>query len=302
MSKLDIITGKVAFCIGNAESRKGIDLEKYRQFGKLYGCNALTRDLLPDVITAVDNGIMHEIFHKGIGYMRKCYFRNWNVLPEFTYDTMIKDGNMTDEEMKFMRDRGYLMENERTDKTKGFVMHGSAIEGVANIVKKRGELEKKNVKFHSVYVSWVDDEKSKVVSISDLQSDRFGKKDLGWAAGPTSGYVACKEEGAELGAVFLLGHDLFSDNLHVNNMYKSTKHYVTAEHQPTPCINWIRQWRDLMWRFKGVKFYKVQPTIGDPSKKSTMPVLEWEDVPNIKYIDYSTLDIMLKRWYSDKHA
>ena len=51
------------FCIGNAESRVGFDLEKLRRFGKIYGCNAIYRDFMPDVLTAVDNGIIHEIYH-----------------------------------------------------------------------------------------------------------------------------------------------------------------------------------------------------------------------------------------------
>ena len=51
------------FCIGNGESRKGLDLESLRPLGKIYGCNALYRDFAPDVLTAVDHGIMHDKFH-----------------------------------------------------------------------------------------------------------------------------------------------------------------------------------------------------------------------------------------------
>ena len=35
---------KVAFCIGNGESRKGYDLQKLRDIGPLYGCGAVWRD------------------------------------------------------------------------------------------------------------------------------------------------------------------------------------------------------------------------------------------------------------------
>ena len=57
---------KRVFCIGNGESRKGFDLEKLRQHGTIYGCNAIYRDFMPDVLTAVDHGIMHEIYHAGV--------------------------------------------------------------------------------------------------------------------------------------------------------------------------------------------------------------------------------------------
>ena len=46
------------FCIGNGESRIGIDLYKYKKFGRIYGCNAIYRDHpnLCDVLTGVDHG------------------------------------------------------------------------------------------------------------------------------------------------------------------------------------------------------------------------------------------------------
>jgi hypothetical protein len=28
-------------------------------------------------------------------------------------------------------------------------------------------------------------------------------------------------------------------------MYAGTKHYVIPEHSPTPCVNWIDQWKTL---------------------------------------------------------
>ena len=60
------------FCVGNAESRKNIDLEKLRQHGKIYGCNALYRDFTPDVLVAVDMGIMHEIYNSGYAQNNQC--------------------------------------------------------------------------------------------------------------------------------------------------------------------------------------------------------------------------------------
>ena len=48
------------FCIGNGESRKDFDLERLRPHGKIYGCNGLYRDFVPDVLVAMDYNICHE--------------------------------------------------------------------------------------------------------------------------------------------------------------------------------------------------------------------------------------------------
>lgn len=55
-----------AFVIGNGPSRLAIELETLRGHGTIYGCNALYRDFLPDVLVAVDLGMKQEIEKKGI--------------------------------------------------------------------------------------------------------------------------------------------------------------------------------------------------------------------------------------------
>ena len=81
-----------AFCIGNGESRKGFDLEQLRPHGKIYGCNAIYRDFMPDVLTAVDHGIMHEIYHAGLEQTIPCYFRAWPNVPDMTYAPLLMVG------------------------------------------------------------------------------------------------------------------------------------------------------------------------------------------------------------------
>ena len=50
------------FCIGNGESRIGYDLDKLKPYAR-YMRNAMYRDYTPDVLCAVDMGIMHEIYN-----------------------------------------------------------------------------------------------------------------------------------------------------------------------------------------------------------------------------------------------
>lgn len=56
---------KVAFIIGNGESRKPIKLDFLREQGVIYGCNALYRDFYPDILVSLDVKMTNEIFDSG---------------------------------------------------------------------------------------------------------------------------------------------------------------------------------------------------------------------------------------------
>jgi hypothetical protein len=64
-----------AFVIGNGVSRKAVDLELLRPLGKIYGCNALYRDFVPDVLVATDRPIATEIQNSGYPIKNKFYTR-----------------------------------------------------------------------------------------------------------------------------------------------------------------------------------------------------------------------------------
>lgn len=64
-----------AFVLGNGRSRIGIDLEKLRSKGKIYGCNALYRDFSPDILVATDPGISSEIEASGYPEKHEFYTR-----------------------------------------------------------------------------------------------------------------------------------------------------------------------------------------------------------------------------------
>ena len=111
-------------------------------------------------------------------------------------------------------------------------------------------------------------------------------RDLGWAAGPTSGYIAVKKDSPT--DVYLLGHDLNSTTGTVNNLYKGTKYYVVPEHGPTPSVNWITQWKQLFNENKNINFYKVNSNLKGEDRVNRR-VYEWEEVKNIHYITYENL-------------
>lgn len=65
----------IAFVLGNGVSRQSVDLELLRPLGKIYGCNALYRDFVPDVLVATDKPISTEIQNSGYALKNKFYTR-----------------------------------------------------------------------------------------------------------------------------------------------------------------------------------------------------------------------------------
>lgn len=78
---------KIAFVLGNGESRRNIDPAALTQYGSVYGCNALYRTFSPDVLVATDHGISREIQESGYSRQHRFYTRrplkdsNANVIP-----------------------------------------------------------------------------------------------------------------------------------------------------------------------------------------------------------------------------
>ena len=56
-----LVDGNIAFVLGNGLSRKYIKLDHLREWGKIYGCNALYREFEPDFLVAVDSKMVIEI-------------------------------------------------------------------------------------------------------------------------------------------------------------------------------------------------------------------------------------------------
>ena len=56
-----------AYCIGNGPSRKGFDLNRLKETGQTYGCNALYRDFWPDFIFSVDTKMTAQMIKDEVG-------------------------------------------------------------------------------------------------------------------------------------------------------------------------------------------------------------------------------------------
>src|SRR5210317_952495 len=124
----------IAFLIGNGQSRAPIDLHKLKEHGKIVGCNGLYRDFTPDILCAVDHGIMHEIYHSGYCDNNETWLRNWTQLPAGMFEQTVF--NLAPEIKKEVEKYfDMLIQNERKDRPT-FVFHGSSLSGKAAILRR----------------------------------------------------------------------------------------------------------------------------------------------------------------------
>ena len=64
-----------AFVLGNGVSRQLVDLNNLRHLGQIYGCNALYRDFVPDVLVSTDKPISTRIQDSGYAHNNRFYTR-----------------------------------------------------------------------------------------------------------------------------------------------------------------------------------------------------------------------------------
>ena len=275
---------KTVFCIGNGQSRAPIDLIKLRPHGKIYGCNGLYRDFTPDVLCSVDGPMMHEVYQSGYADNNETWFRDWNPVPGMVYDSVVF-ANLTPEEIDVAKKNFKIYENNREDRQE-FVFHGSSISGQVGIIRRIAggeQIEKKQIKHTGCYVSWINPN-NKAHTLKDLSDG----SDKGWACGATSGLVALNQN-KDLEELYLIGHDMKSNDNFINNMYKSTQNYGDAKNKPIPDVNWISQWNTLMQEYPKVKFIKVNPRGIRGGDKINNMVPEWKS-KNVEYINFDELN------------
>jgi hypothetical protein len=64
-----------AFVLGNGTSRRNISIPDLHQLGRIYGCNALYREFVPDVLVATDQPIATAIQDSGYAQTNEFYTR-----------------------------------------------------------------------------------------------------------------------------------------------------------------------------------------------------------------------------------
>jgi hypothetical protein len=259
----------IYFCFGNANSRKGLDLDKYKEHGTVVGCNAIYRDFTPDILVALDAQIAHEVYRSGYAHRGTSYLGYWTDIPTQVAEHLLESEtgpvSISPGDLGFTRD---------------VVYHGG--EGVFTLESKVPGI---------TYITGI----TKPDDAHEIEPciDKFK-----YATGTRAIYLAC-----ELGAteVYIIGHDLFSTDDKINNIYADTSCYKKSDAEmPRPdrsenddMHNWILQHKNTFDTFKDTKFYKVNPNpIGTSPIDIVIP--EWHNCNNLEYITQHELDKQFK--------
>lgn len=64
-----------AFALGNGKSRQAVKLKRLREFGQIYGCNAIFEEFVPDVLISTDSPISQHIQKSGYSKKHRHYTR-----------------------------------------------------------------------------------------------------------------------------------------------------------------------------------------------------------------------------------
>ena len=252
-----------AVCLGNGQSRQGLDLNKLKKYSTVIGCNAIYRDFEPDILVALDSRMSHEIYRSGYAQKNICYLGYWTPIPSVVAEDML------------MTQKGRVdVEFKGCDEA---VYHGE--DGVFTFIQGMG----KNPGI--TYVTGTKKDKAKSI---EPTIDKFA-----YATGTRSIYLSC-----ELGAkeVYIIGHDLYSKDGKINNVYAGTDCYAKKDadyarpDKPDETFNWITHHKHTFDSFKDIKFYKVNPN----DNIINVRVDEWEECKNLEYMTLSELDEKFK--------
>ncbi len=205
-----------------------------------WGCNAIYRDFRVDNLVSVDYNIQQEIYESEYALTNKCWFSDWSILPDFDTSMMLVGNN------------GPVYETWQGVR-KNCVVQGKTIDSVQRVMDEiltfnpqldKDDLRKKLEKDIGLYITWVADNDM----VEDIDYPR------GWSAGNTALYLACKS-GAE--EVYMCGFDGSNYSEPLNNIYKGSKNYLTADSRGFNTTNWDNQFKLVQKEFSDVQFYKV---------------------------------------------
>ena len=269
------MTFENAFCFGNGKSRLDFDMDVIKNKGTTFGCNAIYRDMKVDHLITVDNEITHEIYRSGYCMDNHTHIRDWNVLPMYFLDDMKND----------YQDADICIGHDDV----GFVIHGSNttdVEAHFQKIVQNNQLTKDDIK----KLEWERRQvKTFITGVKENDLAKTIENDRMVSAGVLSIQIAC-----EMGAknVFIIGHDLYSNNMKLNNVYGGTTGYLPETSNYVKPDNWIVGHKTNFDKYPEVQFYKVNKDVLGTNDTCCF-VEEWRDCQNLQYITQEEVQRLL---------
>jgi len=224
----------------------------------------------------------HEIYRSGYCDNNKVYFRDWDDMPADQYE-MMKEAQSSNMKEPTIREWKSNPEGYYTH----FVIHGQQ-----TVNQNRPNDRWKGDGFENVYITWTYGLADKnITQLKDIMNDYYGvgweadnagPDDPGWSSGATAMYISCKVEKPK--TCYLIGMDMYSTTDFINNLYKETQGYVSADESAITPQNWVVQMGRVMVRYKDIQFIKVNP---DENNKISERMPQWDSLPNLSYMKKS---------------
>ena len=280
-------------CLGNGESRLGLDLDDLRKYAIIWGCNAIYRDWAPDRLVCLDIEMSHECYRSGYCFEHITYFRDWCRLPEEAYDLVVTPSHISRQDVNNLE--SYIHEGLRVDDWNEFVMSGQDLDRMLQIredwLTRFPDSNPADIdivlgdKRAGLWVTWVAPE-DKVIKSEALP----GNSDYSFSSGALASLLASYNDNPE--EIYLVGMDLYSTTGKANNIYKGTECYIAEDGSETPPDHWIQQHKLVFDKFPYIKYYKVNAATTLNNDRINRVIEEWSDTPNLEYI---TQDEMYER-------
>ena len=144
---------------GNGKSRQKWNVNEKLDNVVTWGCNRIFNDVKVDNLVAMDCHIQHMVYASGYAKENRCWFADWNKLPQYFHDTIRHTYEYTN-----------IIENKR----------GNRQNCVIN-----GKQEEPN---KGLYITWVDERDM----VRDVDIPRE------WSSGTTAIHLACRHGASEI--------------------------------------------------------------------------------------------------------
>ena len=246
------------FCFGNGISRKHLNLDVFKKYGKTIGCNAIYRDFSPDILVATDVEMAHEIYRSNYCKDNITYLVGWDPLPIDALDIIMQQSEDIGVHTKGKILSSISIDEDDTE----FVFHGNTGECMYATGLKAN---------------------SKMISLEE-------SKDLGFS-GTLS--ISIATDIKNVTDIYLIGHDIYSNTSSRNNIYEGTNCY---KHKSD--INSERLISGLKKIFNdnlNINFHKVNKNDFESSEwpnhrqKTDAIIEEFSDCANLHYTTQNKL-------------